>query len=164
MKPEPEGPHNFIGGKWRRAGKGGGRFDNLNPATGEFLGAYPDSTRQDLDEAVLSAKKAFESWRKVPAAKRGEVLLFSDPVDELWLDHDLVSNDTAKAFAFMRWPNCIPAPAAINPKAKEAAPMRCKVGSVQLGICKPKMLAIKPEAVAKMSGLRISSRPKLRWA
>lgn len=75
-KTSPEaGPHNFIDGRWRNGGKNGGSFENRNPATGELLGIFPESTGKDVDEAVAAARKAFESWRKVPVAKRGELLL-----------------------------------------------------------------------------------------
>ena len=71
------GAYNYIGGEWRRASKGGNVFENRNPATGELLGVYPESTRKDVEEAVQAAKNGCDSWRKVPAAKRGEILLRS---------------------------------------------------------------------------------------
>jgi alpha-ketoglutaric semialdehyde dehydrogenase len=67
--------HNFIGGRWKPAAKGSKAFENRNPATGELLGLYPESTRRDVDDAVAAARKAFASWRKTPVAKRGETLL-----------------------------------------------------------------------------------------
>lgn len=70
-----EGSYNYIDGKWRRAGAGGGQFENRNPATGDLLSIYPASTRQDVDDAVKAARKALDHWRKLPAAKRGEILL-----------------------------------------------------------------------------------------
>ena len=69
-----EGPYNYIDGRWRRS-SGGGKFENRNPATGELIDHYPESTRKDLDDAVAAAKKAFDAWRKVPVAKRGDILL-----------------------------------------------------------------------------------------
>lgn len=74
MKIEP-GPYNYIDGQWRGAGKGGGHFENRNPASGELLGVYPESTAADVDQAVLAARKAFDAWRQVPAALRGRILL-----------------------------------------------------------------------------------------
>src|SRR3989338_5316856 len=68
-------PYNFINGQWKKAGLGGNQFENRNPATGELLGIYPQSTAKDLEEAVEAAQKAFKSWRKVHVAKRGEILL-----------------------------------------------------------------------------------------
>jgi alpha-ketoglutaric semialdehyde dehydrogenase len=66
---------NYIGGRWKRGQ--GKEFKNLNPATGELLNLYHHSSVDDLDSAVKAARKAYASWRKVPAAKRGEILLRS---------------------------------------------------------------------------------------
>ncbi|MGQ0644591.1 MAG: aldehyde dehydrogenase family protein [Elusimicrobiota bacterium] len=76
-KAGSEGAYNFIAGRWRRASKGGGSFENRNPATGELVNVYPESTEQDVNDAVQSARRAYDSWRKTPAAKRGEILLKS---------------------------------------------------------------------------------------
>ncbi len=64
---------NFIGGEWVEAA-GGETFDSLSPATGELIGTFPRSTPEDVDRAVAAARAAFESWRLVPAPKRGEIL------------------------------------------------------------------------------------------
>lgn len=69
------GPYNHIDGHWRGAGKGGGVFENRNPATGDLLGVYPESTGADVDAAVAAARKAFNDWRQVPAALRGRIIL-----------------------------------------------------------------------------------------
>jgi acyl-CoA reductase-like NAD-dependent aldehyde dehydrogenase len=55
---------------------GGGRKTQniLNPATGEVLGQLPHATRDDLDLALSSAQKAFESWRKTSPLERSKVL------------------------------------------------------------------------------------------
>jgi len=64
---------NFIGGQWVDAAAGE-TFESIVPATGETLGAFPRSTREDVERAVAAAKQAFEDWRLVPAPKRGEIL------------------------------------------------------------------------------------------
>src|SRR6266568_4369291 len=64
---------NHIGGKWQAADSGK-NFANYNPATGETLGYFPLSGDADVNAAVVSAKTAFETWRLVPAPKRGEML------------------------------------------------------------------------------------------
>jgi len=65
---------NFINGKWCDA-KSGKTFENRNPANNsEVLGTFPKSSKEDVNEAVASAKKAFEHWRLVPAPKRGDIL------------------------------------------------------------------------------------------
>jgi len=49
-------------------------FDSLSPATGEVLGSVPEGDEAAVSEAVERAKAAFETWRLVPAPKRGEIL------------------------------------------------------------------------------------------
>lgn len=65
---------NFINGRWCDA-KSGQQFENRNPANwDECVGTFPKSGKEDVDEAVKSARKAFDSWRLVPAPKRGDIL------------------------------------------------------------------------------------------
>ncbi|MBP1691930.1 MAG: aldehyde dehydrogenase [Bacteroidetes bacterium] len=65
---------NFINGSWVDA-KSGKTFENRNPANwDEVIGTFPKSGKEDVDEAVQAARKAFESWRLVPAPKRGDIL------------------------------------------------------------------------------------------
>ncbi len=71
------GPYNYIGGKWSHSGNSKEVFENRNPATGELLSVYPQSSKKDVDCAVTAAKNSLEAWRKFPAAKRGEILLKS---------------------------------------------------------------------------------------
>ena len=65
---------NYIDGKWRSA-QTGKTFENRNPANrNDLIGLFPASGQGDVDDAVEAAKKAFASWRLVPAPKRGELL------------------------------------------------------------------------------------------
>lgn len=64
---------NLIGGEWVESSSGE-TFESRNPATGEVLGVFPMSSVADVDRAVRAARKAFESWRLVPAPHRGEIL------------------------------------------------------------------------------------------
>jgi alpha-ketoglutaric semialdehyde dehydrogenase len=65
---------NFIGGQWT-APSDGQYFDNRNPAdTSDIVGRFPLSSRADVDRAVASAQRGFESWRRTPAPLRGDVL------------------------------------------------------------------------------------------
>lgn len=65
---------NFIGGKWEDA-KSGQVFENRNPANwSEIIGTFPKSGKEDVDDAVRSARTAFEKWRLVPAPRRGDIL------------------------------------------------------------------------------------------
>jgi alpha-ketoglutaric semialdehyde dehydrogenase len=64
---------NFIGGEW--VDGRGGSYLSRNPANAEeIVGEFPLSTAADVDAAVEAAKKAYASWRLVPAPKRAEIL------------------------------------------------------------------------------------------
>jgi aldehyde dehydrogenase (NAD+) len=65
---------NFIGGKWLPS-ESGATLENRNPANArDLIGLFADSTAQDACAAVGGAKRAFETWRLVPAPKRAEIL------------------------------------------------------------------------------------------
>src|SRR5580698_3824200 len=67
--------HNLIGGEWVAA-KSGKTILNLNPADhSDVVGAFPASQAEDVALAVAAAKKAFATWRLVPAPKRAEILM-----------------------------------------------------------------------------------------
>jgi len=55
---------------------GGGRKeqDVLNPATNQPIGKLPHATREDLDLALTSAQRAFDSWRRTSPLERSKVL------------------------------------------------------------------------------------------
>ena len=66
---------NLIGGEWKPAGSGK-TIPNLNPADHtDVVGEFPASQAEDVADAVAAAKKAYASWRLVPAPKRAEVLM-----------------------------------------------------------------------------------------
>lgn len=66
---------NFIDGEWAEAASKR-VIDNVNPAdTRAPLGQVVDSDRADTLRAIEAAKRAFPSWRKVPAPRRGDMLL-----------------------------------------------------------------------------------------
>jgi aldehyde dehydrogenase (NAD+) len=64
---------NFIGGRWVD-GSAPARLTSTNPATGEVLGAVPDSGPEDVDRAVSAAAEAWPRWRATPAPRRAEIL------------------------------------------------------------------------------------------
>ncbi|TAK60525.1 MAG: aldehyde dehydrogenase family protein [Bacteroidetes bacterium] len=65
---------NFINGKWTDAASGK-TFENRNPANwNEVVGLFPKSGKEEVEAAVKAARSAFESWRLVPAPKRGDIL------------------------------------------------------------------------------------------
>jgi gamma-glutamyl-gamma-aminobutyraldehyde dehydrogenase len=65
----------FIDGKFVDAARGG-RFTNLNPATGETLAEMAAGTGEDIDRAVAAARRAFKSgiWSRMAPRQRMEVL------------------------------------------------------------------------------------------
>jgi acyl-CoA reductase-like NAD-dependent aldehyde dehydrogenase len=66
--------HNLIGGKWVPA-VGGKTMLNVNPADHtDVVGEFPASDAEDVAKAVAAAKKAFATWRLVPAPKRAKIL------------------------------------------------------------------------------------------
>ena len=66
---------NLIGGQWLPAASGK-TILNLNPADhSDVIGAFPSSNAEDVALAVAAAKKAFTTWRLVPAPKRAEILV-----------------------------------------------------------------------------------------
>ena len=66
---------NLIGGQWLPAASGK-TILNLNPADhSDVIGAFPSSHAEDVAMAVAAAKKAFATWRLVPAPKRAEILV-----------------------------------------------------------------------------------------
>ncbi len=65
---------NYIDGKWVGA-KSSKTFPNINPADHtDTIGKFPASDSRDVAAAVDAAQRHFDSWRKVPAPRRGEIL------------------------------------------------------------------------------------------
>ena len=96
----PSHLENYIGGAFV-APQQKKYFDNYNPATAELLCAVPDSTQEDVDAAVLAAKKAFPSWSTTAAEQRFLILnkiaaLIDEHLDVLALAE---TNDNGKPLA-----------------------------------------------------------------
>jgi acyl-CoA reductase-like NAD-dependent aldehyde dehydrogenase len=64
---------NYIDGRWT-AGRTDSPLERENPATGEIIASFSDSTPDDVADAVEAAAQAFQSWRFVPAPRRAEIL------------------------------------------------------------------------------------------
>ncbi len=91
---------NYIAGEWVDASTGE-TFESTSPANGDLIGTFPKSAEADVDRAVAAAREAFESWRLVPAPKRGELVfrfaqLLIDHKDELT---DLMTHEMGKVKA-----------------------------------------------------------------
>jgi len=97
--------HNLISGRWVPAASGK-MFNVLNPADGSLLAEAPDSDREDINRAVVAARKAFDSgpWRRMTPSERGKVLW---RIGDLILEHadefaELESLDNGKPRAVAR--------------------------------------------------------------
>jgi acyl-CoA reductase-like NAD-dependent aldehyde dehydrogenase len=92
----------LIGGAWRDA-SGGAVYDDANPATGEMLAEVAQASRADVDAAVASARKAFDTgkWATMAASRRAKIIykmaqLISERAKELML---LEVRDNGKALS-----------------------------------------------------------------
>lgn len=61
-----------TGSRWIKGG--GGKLESFSPVDGKLIGSVSMATRENYDEIVQTAAKAFEEWRTWPAPRRGEVV------------------------------------------------------------------------------------------
>ena len=65
---------NYIDGQWV-ASRSGRVFENRNPANrDDLIGVFQESTPEDAEDALAAARRAYATWRLVPAPKRAEIL------------------------------------------------------------------------------------------
>lgn len=64
----------LIGGQFKDSNSGR-TIDSVNPATGDFLTTYPLGDASDVEDAVVAAEGAFETWRKTSPIERQDALL-----------------------------------------------------------------------------------------
>jgi acyl-CoA reductase-like NAD-dependent aldehyde dehydrogenase len=81
----------LIGGQWVAAASSK-TFETYNPATGKVLAQVAEGDAEDINRAVVAARKAFESgpWPKMTPSQRGRLLwrvaeLIEEHADELAL-------------------------------------------------------------------------------
>jgi len=58
--------HNPIQNDW---------LDNYNPSNGEIYSQIPNSTKEDVENAYISAKSAFPSWSQTTLEERSRIML-----------------------------------------------------------------------------------------
>ncbi len=63
----------FIGGRWCDAADGR-TLAVVNPATGAEIGRVAHAGRADLDAALASAQKGFETWRDTTPVERAKIM------------------------------------------------------------------------------------------
>ncbi|CAH8632328.1 unnamed protein product [Heterobilharzia americana] len=76
LKPEAKRKSIFINNEWRES-VSGKTFDTIDPATGSVICQVSAGDKDDIDNAVKAAHKAFEfgsEWRRMNAATRGVLL------------------------------------------------------------------------------------------
>lgn len=72
----------YINGQWKDASDGA-TFQTSCPANGELLASCAQATKEDVDEAVTAAWKAFETWKKTSVNERAAILnKIADIIDE----------------------------------------------------------------------------------
>lgn len=74
-------------------------FPKINPATGEVLSAVAKGDKRDVERALKSAQRAFESWSETTVVRRAEILrsaalLMRERKDEL---AEIVSKELGKS-------------------------------------------------------------------
>lgn len=72
----------FIGGKWvdsitKKT------IDVFNPSNGQYMTTIPDASAEDINNAVIAANKAFDSWKRINTTERAAILnKIADIIDE----------------------------------------------------------------------------------
>jgi malonate-semialdehyde dehydrogenase (acetylating)/methylmalonate-semialdehyde dehydrogenase len=115
----------FANGKWCES-KTNKYMDIYNPSTGEVIAQTPCCTPDEVEQAIQSAKKAFETWSAVPVMKRAQVLykfrdLLEQHMDELT---NLVARENGKV-----WDEAL----GDILKVKEPVELACGIPSLMMG-------------------------------
>ncbi|WP_444940604.1 CoA-acylating methylmalonate-semialdehyde dehydrogenase [Microbulbifer sp. ZKSA004] len=89
----------MIGGEWIQSNSTEW-LDVTNPATGNVLTQVPLSTQTELENAVISAKEAFDQWRNTPVTARARIMLRYQALlkENQELLAEILSEETGKTF------------------------------------------------------------------
>ena len=52
----------------------GKEINNINPSDGKIINTFNESSLNQVDDAIYSARKAQKIWEKIPAVERGQYL------------------------------------------------------------------------------------------
>ena len=90
---------NYIGGSWERP-HNSETFDVRNPATTEVIATAPQSTKDEVDQAVKAGLEAFKTWRMTPVTERVQPLFKLKGLLEANLDSlaRTITNECGKTF------------------------------------------------------------------
>lgn len=88
---------NFINGEYVDPIQGK-YIDNVEPGTGKVFAQIPNSTKEDLDQAVEAAKEAFPVWSTMSVDKRSKIMhTLADLIEKNLDDYALMeSRDNGK--------------------------------------------------------------------
>ncbi|MEQ6167240.1 aldehyde dehydrogenase [Ekhidna sp. MALMAid0563] len=88
---------NFINGEYVDPAEGQ-YIDNIEPGTGKVFAQIPNSTQEDLDQAVEAAKEAFSVWSAMSVDKRSKIMhKLADLIEKNLDDYALMeSRDNGK--------------------------------------------------------------------
>ncbi|MDF2800744.1 MAG: methylmalonate-semialdehyde dehydrogenase [Anaerocolumna sp.] len=97
-----------------------------NPSTGEVTGLAPNCTKEEVEDVIAIAKKAYESWSKVPIVKRVQVLFKVRELIDVHMEEltRLVAEEHGKV-----WDEAM----GDVLKAKEGTELACSAPSLVLG-------------------------------
>ena len=63
---------NYINGKWLDPEEH--TYSKTNPATGKYMGIFPDSGEPVVHDAYIAARESFDSWRKLSRFVRSDYM------------------------------------------------------------------------------------------
>jgi len=91
--------HNVVNGELRGAKK---TYYGLDPTTGDKLWDAPVASKQDVEDALIAARKAFKLWAKIPFEERVKTLRkFADAVKPHLDDFtELILKENGKPVSF----------------------------------------------------------------
>ena len=74
----------FVGGRFLEPRSADVQVDPIpNPATGQTIAMLPYSTREEIDEAVRTARHAFPEWANTPPPERAQIMFaFKSKLEE----------------------------------------------------------------------------------
>ncbi|MDT0636264.1 CoA-acylating methylmalonate-semialdehyde dehydrogenase [Spectribacter hydrogenoxidans] len=91
---------NLIAGEWRKSGCADW-IDVTDPATQDVIARAPNTTPDEMEQAISSAAEAFKTWKEVPVSERARMMfryqaLLKEHHDELG---EILARETGKTFA-----------------------------------------------------------------
>ena len=63
---------NYINGEWLKPT--GYTYSKTNPATGKYMGIFPNSSPETVHQAYFSARESFTPWRKLSRFVRSDYM------------------------------------------------------------------------------------------